>query len=301
MNTKSLEVTSFPTTKKPASIPGQVRRLLAESKTGLLGIILLLVVVIAAVFAGPISPYEPDKQNIPLRLTAPFWISGNMDYLLGTDALGRDVLTRILYGSRVSLLVGLAAVAMSGSIGIVLGLVAGYFRGRCDSIVMRLADVQLALPTMVFALALMAALGPSLANVIIVLGITGWVVYARVVRGEVLTVREMDYVESARAVGARHRRILVHHILPNVSASIIVISSIRVASMILLEATLSFLGLGVQPPTPTWGSMVAEGRDLIHRAWWISTFPGIAIVIAVLGINLVGDWLRDVLDPKLRK
>jgi peptide/nickel transport system permease protein len=290
----------YPTLREPVSVQNQVWRMLRESKTGLIGLGIVLAILLAALFAEPLSPHDPYRQDIRHRLTGPFWITGNVDHVLGSDSLGRDILARIIYGARISLLIGASAVAMSGSIGVTLGLLAGYFRGRWDSIIMRLADIQLAVPTMVFALALMAALGPGLRNVIIVLGITGWVVYARVVRGEVLSVREKEFVEGARAVGASHGRILLFHILPNVSASIIVISSLRVAAMILLEATLSFLGLGVQPPTPTWGGMVAEGRDLIYRAWWVSTFPGIAIVIAILGINLLGDWLRDVLDPRLR-
>lgn len=227
-------------------------------------------------------------------------MTGDLDHMLGTDSLGRDILARIIYGARISLLVGVSAVTMSGSIGVTLGLVAGYFRGRWDSIIMRLADVQLAVPTMVLALVAMAVVGPGLRNLIIILGVTGWVGYARVVRGEVLSIREKEFVEAARAIGASHGRILLLHLLPNVAASIIVISSLRVAGMILVEASLSFLGLGVQPPTPTWGGMVAEGRDLVYRAWWVSTFPGIAIFIVVLGINLLGDWLRDVLDPRLR-
>jgi len=274
--------------------------MLRESKTGLAGLGIILVIALAALFADQISPHDPFRQNIPQRLSGPFWMTGSTDYLLGTDSLGRDILARILFGARISLLVGVSAVVLSGSIGVTLGLLAGYFRGRWDLIIMRLADVQLAVPTIVLALVTMAVLGPGLQKIIIVLGVTGWVVYARIVRGEVLSVREKEFIEAARAIGASHRRILLLHVLPNVAASIIVISSLRVATMILLEATLSFLGLGVQPPTPTWGGMVSEGRDLVYRAWWVSTFPGLAIVIAVLGINLLGDWLRDVLDPKLR-
>jgi peptide/nickel transport system permease protein len=256
--------------------------------------------VTSALLAKPLSPHDPYQQNIPQRLSAPVWMTGDTNHIFGTDSLGRDIFARIIYGSRISLLVGVSAVTLSGSIGITLGLLAGYLRGAWDAVLMRLADIQLSIPTMVLALALMSVLGPSLRNIIIVLGITGWVVYARVVRGEALSIRNQDFVEAARAIGAGHGRILLFHILPNVMPSIIVISSVRVATMILLEATLSFLGLGVQPPTPTWGGMVAEGRDLIYRAWWLTAFPGLAIVLAVLGINLLGDWLRDVLDPRLR-
>ena len=290
----------YPTLREPVSVRRQVWRMLRESKTGLVGLVITLLIVIAALLAKPLSPHDPYRQDIRHRLTGPFWMTGDLDHMLGTDSLGRDILARIIYGARISLLVGVSAVTMSGSIGVTLGLVAGYFRGRWDSIIMRLADVQLAVPTMVLALVAMAVVGPGLRNLIIILGVTGWVGYARVVRGEVLSIREKEFVEAARAIGASHGRILLLHLLPNVAASIIVISSLRVAGMILVEASLSFLGLGVQPPTPTWGGMVAEGRDLVYRAWWVSTFPGIAIFIVVLGINLLGDWLRDVLDPRLR-
>jgi len=266
----------------------------------MIGLVLVLLVVLTAVFADQLSPSDPNRQNIPRRLTGPFWMTGDLDYVLGSDSLGRDILTRIIHGARISLLVGLSTVLVSGCIGVTLGLIAGYFRGRWDSIIMRCADVQLAVPTLVLALAAMAVLGPGLRNLIIILGVTGWVHYARIARAEVLSLREKEFVEAARAIGANHLRILLRHLVPNIAASIIVMSSIRTASMILLEASLSFLGLGVQPPTPTWGNMVAEGRDLVYRAWWVSAFPGMAIFIAVLGINLFGDWLRDALDPKLR-
>lgn len=286
--------------KEPVGLGRQVGRMLWESNTGLLGLGVILLIILTALSAELITPHDPLAQDIPHRLAGPFWMTGSADHLLGTDSLGRDILARIIFGTRISLLVGLSSVFLSGSIGVPLGLVAGYFRGWLDAAIMRLADIQLAIPTMVLALTIMALLGPSLVNVIIVLGVTGWVVYARVVRGEVLSVREKEFVEAALATGATHGRVLLFHILPNVSSSIIVISSLRVATMILLEATLSFLGLGVQPPTPTWGGMVAEGRDFVSGAWWVSTLPGIAILIAVLGINFLGDWLRDVLDPRLR-
>jgi peptide/nickel transport system permease protein len=275
--------------------------MLRQSKTGSVGLVITLLVVITAVLAKPLSRSDPYRQDIPERLTGPFWMTGSLDHPLGTDSLGRDILARIIYGARISLLVAVSAVIVSGGIGVPLGLVAGYFRGRWDSVIMRLADIQLAVPTMVLALASMAVVGPGLGNLIAVLGVTGWVGYARVVRGEALRTREEEFIMAARAVGAGNGRILLHHLLPNVAASVIVISSLRVAAMILLEASLSFLGLGVQPPTPTWGGMVAEGRGLVYGAWWVSTLPGLAIFFAILGINLLGDWLRDVLDPRLRE
>jgi len=221
-------------------------------------------------------------------------------HLLGTDDFGRDVLSRLIFGSRISLLVGFSSVLVQLGVGGSLGLTAGYYRGRADQIIMRIADIQLAVPFLVLALAVVAVLGPSLWNVILVLGVTGWVSYGRVLRGQVLAVREQQYVEAARALGAPDLRILLTHILPNVTNSVIVIASLEVARMIIAEASLSFLGLGVQPPTPTWGGMVAQGRNFITVAWWIATFPGLAIFLTVLGINLFGDWLRDLLDPTAR-
>jgi peptide/nickel transport system permease protein len=220
--------------------------------------------------------------------------------LLGTDSLGRDMLSRILYGARISLLVGVLAVAVQGTIGVTMGLLAGYYRGRIDAVLMRIADVEMGLPFLVLAIAVMAILGASLRNVIIVLGLTGWVIYARIVRSEVLSLREREFVQAAQALGAPGGHIVLRHILPNVTASIIVVATLQIPRMIISEASLSFLGLGVPPSVPTWGSMISDGRDYVSTAWWLSTFPGIALVLAVLGINLLGDWLREVLDPRQR-
>jgi peptide/nickel transport system permease protein len=226
---------------------------------------------------------------------------GSSEYILGTDALGRDIFTRVLYGSRISLIVGFTAVFIAGAIGILLGLLSGFYGGRTDDIIMRLADIQLAVPFILLAIAILAVLGQGLDKIILTLGISGWVTYGRVVRGEVMSWREKDFVEAARAIGAKNGSIMFRHILPNTVASIIVIASFAVASTILAEASLSFLGLGVPPTVPTWGGMVASGRDyIITGQWWIYTFPGIAIMLTVLAINVVGDWLRDFLDPRLR-
>lgn len=266
-----------------------------------IGIVILAATVLAASLADVIAPHDPLSGDVARRLLPPAWLpGGNPDFLLGTDSLGRDLLSRIVHGARVSLLVGIAAVVLRGSIGVLIGLIAGYRGGRVDSWLMRLADLQLAVPFLVLALAVMTVLGPGLLNIILVLGVTGWVIYGRVVRADVLSVRERDYVLAARATGCDDPRIVLRHILPNVAASIVVISTLEVARMIIAEASLSFLGLGVQPPTPAWGSMVAEGRDYLATQWWLATLPGLAIFVVVMSINLVGDWLRDRLDPTLR-
>jgi peptide/nickel transport system permease protein len=231
----------------------------------------------------------------------PAWLaSGDVRFVLGTDELGRDIFSRVLYGAQISLLVGFAAVALAGALGITLGLVAGYFRGLVDDVIMRLADIQLALPQILLAIAILVVLGPGLQNVVLTLAVTGWVTYARVVRGEVLSLREKEFVQAARCIGVSPMSIMFRHILPNVMGSIIVIASFAVAGTILAEAALSFLGLSVGPDVPTWGGMVAAGRDqIITGQWWIYSFPGLAIMLTVLGINLIGDWLRDYLDPRL--
>jgi peptide/nickel transport system permease protein len=224
---------------------------------------------------------------------------GTTEYLLGSDPLGRDILSRIVYGSRISLIVGVAAVAIQGSIGVLLGLVAGYYGGLADRLIMRLADLQLSIPFLVLALALIAALGSGLKNVIIVLGLTGWMGYGRVVRAEVLALKHQEFVDAARAIGMRSQRIVFRHILPNTMDSAVVMATLQAAKMMTSEAVLSFLGLGVQPPTPSWGGMVADGRSYVASHWWIALFPGLAIFVTVLSLNLVGDWLRDSFDPTL--
>ena len=279
----------------------RVLRELVRNKAALGGLLVLLVVVASAVLAPVIAPYDPTAQEITRRLKPPGWAAPEAGLnLLGTDHLGRDILSRIIFGTRISLIIGLSAVAVAGTLGTLLGLVAGYRGGRVDDLCMRLTDTMLAMPFILLALAVIAVLGPSLRNIIFVLGITGWVSYARVVRAEVLTLRTREFVAAAQALGGGGGRIIFRHLLPNVLTPVIVIATLEVARMIILESALSFLGLGIQPPTPTWGGMLADGRVYISTAWWLATFPGLAILVTVLGINLFGDGLRDTLDPRLK-
>jgi peptide/nickel transport system permease protein len=276
-------------------------RRLVRRRTALFGLLVVVVVMLAAVAAPLVAPFDPLEQDIGQRLREPGWqdAQGRV-HALGTDHLGRDILSRIIFGSRIALLVGLAAVLISGVLGMIIGLVAGYFGGRMDDFLMRLADVQLAFPFILLAIAVIGVLGPSLRNIIIVIGVSSWVVYARVVRGEVLSIREREYVHAAVALGSRHWRVLVTHVLPNTFTPWLVVATLDMARVIVIESALSFLGLGVQPPTPTWGGMLADGRVYLSTAWWLATFPGLAILITVLGINLFGDGLRDTLDPRLK-
>jgi peptide/nickel transport system permease protein len=266
------------------------------------GAFVIILVTFAAIAAPLIAPHDPRDGIIVHSRTPPVLAEGgSTEYLFGTDTLGRDIFSRVLYGARISLVVGVAAVAIAGAIGVTLGLFAGYYGGKLDDVIMRIADIQLAVPFILLAIAILAVLGQGLDKIIITLGIANWVTYGRVVRGQVLSWREKEFVEAARAIGARDFSIMVKHILPNTFASIIVIGSFAVAATILAESALSFLGLGVPPEVPTWGGMVAAGRDrIITGEWWIYTFPGIAIMLTVLGVNVMGDWLRDYLDPRLK-
>jgi len=281
-----------------------LRRLVRElvrNKAALVGLSILLVVTTGAVLAPVISPADPLLQDVSVRLKPPTLEGGDgQAHLLGTDHLGRDILSRLIYGARISLAIGISAVAVAGTLGTLIGLVAGYRGGRIDDLCMRLTDTMLAMPFILLALAVIAVLGSSLRNIIFVLGITSWVSYARVVRAEVLTLRAREFVAAAQALGGHGTRIVFRHLLPNVLTPVIVIATLEVARMIILESALSFLGLGVQPPTPTWGGMLADGRAYLSTAWWLATFPGLCIMLSVLGINLLGDWFRDVLDPRLR-
>ncbi len=261
--------------------------------------------VLTALLADYVSPYDPIHQHLGYRLQPPYWLASEIDvgqplYFLGSDQLGRDVLSRIIYGSRISLMVAFSAVAFGGVFGTLLGMIAGYFGGKIDEAIMMVADVQLAFPFILLAIAVIAVLGPSLSNLIILIGISGWVTYARIARGEVLGIKEKEYVEAIRAIGGGHWRIIFRHLLPNTLSPVIVVATLDLARTIILESTLSFLGLGVQPPTPSWGGMLGDGRDYLDSAWWIAIFPGLFLMAVTLSVSRIGDWLRDVLDPTLR-
>jgi len=265
------------------------------------GIAVLLLMGGAALAAPQIAPWDPARQMLVKRLRPPVWQErGQREHPLGTDHLGRDILSRILYGGRISLGVGLSAVTLSGLIGVTLGLLAGFHGGRTDACIMRVVDVFLAIPYILLAMGVVFALGPSLLNVILVMAVTRWVQFARIVRADVLSIREREFVSGARARGNRSMRLLLRHVLPNALTPIIVVATLELAFMIIYESALSFLGLGVQPPTPTWGWMLADGRNYVATAWWLATFPGLAIMLTVLAVNLLGDWLRDTLDPRLK-
>jgi peptide/nickel transport system permease protein len=263
--------------------------------------ILMFLLVIPAVLAPYVAPHDPLKGSLSKRLTPPVWQDGgSTTHLLGTDKLGRDILSRLIYGARVSLTVSAIAIFVGGIAGTALGLISGYFGGRIDSLLMRLVDISLSLPTILLALVLVAAVGPSFGTVIIVLVVLLWARYARLVRGETLVIKERDFIARGRVAGASHTRIMVRYIFPNVVNSLVVLATLQVGYVILLESALSFLGAGLPRPLPAWGLMVADGRELIVTAWWVSMFPGLAIMLTVLSLNLLGDWLRDHYDPKLR-
>ena len=254
-----------------------------------------------AVLAPLVAPYDPLKGSLAKRLKPPVWQQGgSIEHPLGTDKLGRDLLSRMIYGARVSLAVSLLAIFVGGTVGTGLGLISGYFGGRVDGLLMRLVDISLSLPTILLALVLVAAVGPSFGTVVIVLVVLLWARYARLVRAETLSIRERDFIARARVAGASHTRIMLKYIFPNVVNSLVVLATLQVGYVILLESALSFLGAGLPRPTPAWGLMIADGRELIVTAWWVSMFPGLAIMLTVLALNLLGDWLRDHLDPKLR-
>ena len=268
----------------------------------LAGLGVIAAAVVVAAFAPALAPSDPVKNRLLDRLTPPMWAQGgSARYPLGTDTLGRDVLSRLLHGARISLIVGLAAVLVAGVVGVGLGLVAGYRGGWADDLLMRLGDIQLAFPVLLLGVAVIAVLGASLANMILVLGASGWVTYARIARGETLSLKERDFVAAARALGAPASHVVARHLLPNVLPSLMVVTTFSVARTIIAEASLSFLGLGLPPPAPSWGAMLDEGRNYITTGWWLALFPGLAILLLVLAINLCGDWLRDALDPRIEK
>ena len=265
------------------------------------GVGFVLVVALVAIAAPWLSPQDPTRQSLRGRLAAPTLEGADgRAHLLGTDHLGRDVLSRVIWGARVSLLVGFAAVVVGGIIGATLGILAGYRGGWLDSAIMTLADAQLAFPFILLAIGIIAVLGPSFPTLILVIGLSGWMSYARVLRSQVLVLRSREFVDAIHALGGSAGRIVARHILPNVLSSLVVIATLELARSIVLEATLSFLGLGVQPPTPSWGGMVQEGREYLDSAWWISTYPGLVLMLTSLVVSRTGDWLRDLLDPTLR-
>ena len=266
-------------------------------------VLLLLILVIPAIFAEFVAPYGPvdSPQGIRGRLEPPVFAGGSWDHVLGTDLTGRDMLSRIIYGSRVSITIAGIGIAIAGTIGVTLGVVSGFYGGLVDAIIMRLVDVSLSIPPVLLALTLATVLDPSFRTVIIVVGALLWSIYCRQVRGDTLSVRTQDYIARARVSGASDIRIMVKHILPNITNTVIVLATLQVGFVILLEAGLSFLGVGLSRPTPAWGLMVADGREVIIRAWWVALWPGLAIMLTVFGFNLLGDWLRDRLDPRLRQ
>jgi len=277
---------------------GRTRRAASWALSGAAFVLLLGVV---AVSAPALAPYDPVRQSLRTRLAPPALTGPDgQAHLLGTDHLGRDILSRMIYGSRVSLVVGFAAVVVGGLVGATLGLLAGFRGGWVDNVIMTIADAQLAFPFILLAIGIIAVLGPSFPTLIIVVGLSGWVAYARVLRSQVLVLRSREFVEAIRGLGGSVTRILLRHILPNVVSSFIVIATLELARAIVLEATLSFLGLGIQPPTPSWGGMIHEGREYLDTAWWISTAPGIILMATSFVVSRTGDWLRDLLDPTLR-
>ncbi len=287
---------------KKKRMPKWLRSLLS-SVPGTAGAIIVLLVVFMAIFAEVISPYDPTKLNAKQRLQPPSTQAvqeGEAPHYLGTDTMGRDLLSRIIHGSRISLILGLVSSVIGGTIGVFIGMMAGYYGGKVDSVISWLTNVQLAFPFTLLAIFMMAIFGGGMQMLIIVLAWSAWVNYARTMRGQVMSVKEMEYVNAARVLGVKQRNIMLKYILPNSLSPVIVVMTFTVASVILFEAQLSFLGLGVDPAIPTWGSILADGRSYIERAWWITTFPGVAIFVTVMGINLFGDWLRDYLDPRLK-
>jgi peptide/nickel transport system permease protein len=263
---------------------------------------IITVFVLAGILAPLLSPADPYEQALRLRFRPPVWEErGSWAHPLGTDRLGRDVLSRILYGSRVSLAAGVLTVLLASAFGAAVGLVAGYHGGRVDAVLMRITDATLSFPVILLALILAVTVGPSFTNVVVAIAVILWARYARVMRGQVLTLMELDFIAQARIAGASATRIITRHLVPNTLNTLVVLVTLQIGYVIIVEASLSFLGAGIPPPTPAWGSMIAEGRDFVTSAWWVSCLPGFAILLVVLAFNLLGDWLRDTLDPKLRQ
>ncbi len=296
----TVEATRIRETGRPTTFDVSLRRLW-RLKWGLAASAVLAMIVASAVFAAWLAPHDPIQVDIRHRLVPPVWMEGgHADHVLGTDQVGRDLLARVIYGGRVSLVVGIGAVLLATTLGVLLGLTAGYFGGRTDTVMMTALNVMLSFPFVLLALAVIAVLGPNLLNMILVLGAAGWPIYARVVRAETLAIREREFIVASRALGTGHVRIAFRQIFPNLVSPVIVIATLQVAQVIIVESFLSFLGLGVQPPTPAWGNMLGEGRLYMLTSWWIATFPGLAIFVTTLVINLMGNALRDWLDPHMK-
>lgn len=278
------------------------RKVLSSLKGApLIPLFIIAVFIISAIFADLLTFHDAYKVSLPDRLIPPFWQDGGtLSHPLGTDPLGRDVLTRIIYGTRVSIIIAGAALTIGGGFGTLVGLTAGFYGGKIDTLLMRLADITLAFPLILFAILLVMVIGPSMMNVIVAISLVLWARYARVIRGEVLGLMQRDFIARARVSGASDWRIMIRHLLPNVMPTLIVLLTLQVGWVIIVEASLSFLGAGIPPPTPAWGSMLADGREYVSTAWWVTTSPGIAIMLVVLAFNLSGDWLRERLDPKQR-
>src|SRR5579872_6467404 len=283
------------------SLTRRTVRALMHNPMAMAGMVLLALIIFCAIAAPLVAPADPFNQHIENRLAPPFWeAKGSLTNILGTDQLGRDILSRIIYGARVSLGLGFLCTTLSSIIGVILGLLAGMGPPRAGDVIMRLADAQIAFPFLVLAIAVIAVFGPGFINLVIILSVFGWVHFARVVRGDVLSIKEKEFIEAARTAGLSEWRIAIRHVLPNVLSPVIVIWTFAIAQIVIVESGLSFLGLGIQPPTPSWGSMLSDGRGYLETAWWLGTFPGLAIMLTVLAVNFVGDGLRDALDPRLR-
>jgi peptide/nickel transport system permease protein len=287
--------------ERPSDLVVALRKLLRRPPA-LFGLLCVLMVVIWAAAPGLFAPLDPLDQDLDRYLKPPGYADAQgRTYWLGTDEQGRDILSRIVWGSRISLTVGIATVIVSGLIGVTLGLIAGFFGGKLDAVISRIVDTALAIPFILLAMALIAILGASLQNIVLAIALRTWIVYARVVRGEVLALKQHEFVAGAKAMGCSTVRILVRYLLPNALSSAIVVATLYLGRMIIIEASLSFLGVGVPPPTPTWGGMLSDGRAFLDTAWWIAFFPGVVLMLTVLGVNLLGDWLRDVLDPRMKR
>jgi ABC-type dipeptide/oligopeptide/nickel transport system permease subunit len=301
VSSTELTLKGAPAAAVDAGTAGATVRRLWRLKWGLAAAVVMLVIALVTVLAPWVAPHDPLAVNIRHRLAPPAWMTGGArDHPLGTDQVGRDLLSRVIYGGRVSLVIGVSAVVVSATLGVLLGLAAGYFGRRADWTIMTLVNIMLTFPFVLLALAVIAVLGPSLVNMIIVLGVADWPLYARVIRAETLSIRERDFVVAGRALGMSHGRIIFRQVLPNLVSVIVVIATLQVARVIILESFLSFLGLGVQPPTPAWGNMLGEGRVYMLNSWWIAAFPGLAIFVTTLAINLMGNALRDWLDPHMK-